>query len=117
MTLSQNSLKWNPEQNFEDDSNKIHPQCRRNVKLIDEAFKEHLKSVSLVITSLLTSIHDTSMNGLNKGFKITTGKFEKIINSSEKFLRSTDRNLEILLKGHHNMIVIVGAGTVAILVI
>ena len=76
-TLSQNSLKWNPEQNFEDDSNKIHLQCRRNVKLIDEAFKERLKSVSLVVTSLLTSLHDTSMEGMNKGFKMASDKFEK----------------------------------------
>ena len=41
-TLSQNSLKWNPEQNFKDDRNNIHIQCRKNVKLIDEALKEHL---------------------------------------------------------------------------
>ena len=56
--LSKNPLKWNPEQNFEDNSDKIHLQCRKNVKLIDEAFKERLKSVSLVVTSLLTSLHN-----------------------------------------------------------
>ena len=39
-TLSQNSLNWISEQNFEDDDNKIHVQCHKNVKLIDEAFKE-----------------------------------------------------------------------------
>ena len=76
-TLSQNSLKWNPEQNFEDDSNKIHIQCRMNVKLIVKAFKEWLKLVSLVITSLLTSLHNTAMDGLNKGFKVASDKFEK----------------------------------------
>ena len=74
-TLSQNSVKWNPEQNFEDDSDKIHLECQRNVKLIVEAFKERLKSVSLVVTSLLTSLHDTSMEGINKGFKIAMDKF------------------------------------------
>ena len=57
------------------------------------------------------------MDGLNKGFKVASDKFEKIINPSEKILRNTDRILEILLEGHHNIIVIVGAGTVAILVI
>ena len=89
----------------------------RNLKIIDEAFKERLKSVSLVVTSLLTSLHDTSMEGMNKGFKIASDKFEKVINSSEKILRSADRILEILLEGHHNIIVIVGAGTVSILVV
>ena len=39
-TLSQNSLRWNPEQNFEDDRNNIIIQCRKNIKLIDEAVKE-----------------------------------------------------------------------------
>ena len=117
MTLSQNSLKWNPEQNFEDDSDRIHLQCQRNVKLIDEAFKERLKSVSLVVTSLLTSLHDTSMEGMNKGFKIATDKFEKVINASEKIIKSADKILEILLEGHHNIIVIIGASTVAVLVV
>ena len=100
-TLSQDSLKWNPEQNFEDDDNKIHIQCRRNVKLIEKAFKEWLKSVILMFTSLLTSLHDTSMEGMNKGFKIASDKFENVINSSEKILRSADRILEIILQGHH----------------
>ena len=76
MTLSQNSLKWNPEQNLEDDSKKIHLQCHRNVKLIDEAFKERLKLVSLMVTSLLTSLHDTSMGRMNKAFKIASDKYK-----------------------------------------
>ena len=110
-------MKWNPEQNFEYDNNKIHVQCQKNVKLIDEAFKERLKSVSLVITSLLTSLHDTSMEGMNNGFKIASDKFERIINSSGKILKSTEKILQILLEGHHNTIVIVGASTVAVLII
>ena len=57
------------------------------------------------------------MDGMNKGFKTASDKFEKVINSSEKILRSADRILEILLEGHHNIIVIVGAGTVVILVV
>ena len=70
-----------------------------------------------MVTSLLTSLHDTSMEGREKGFKITSDKFRKVINSSEKILKSADRILEILLEGHHNIIVIMGAGTVVILVV
>ena len=76
-----------------------------------------MKSVSLVVTSLLTSLHNTSTDGMNKGFKTASDRFEKIINSSEKILRSADKILEILLEGHHNIIIIVGAGTVVILVL
>ena len=92
-------------------------QCRQNVKLINKAVEENLRSVSLVITSLLMSLHDTVMDGLNKGFKLASDKFEKIIDSSEKIFRNTDKILEILLEGHHNIIVIVGAGTMSLLVI
>ena len=116
-TLSQNSLRWNPEQKLEDDHNNIHIQCRKNVKLIDEVVKECLKSVILVITSLLRSLHDTVMDGLNKGFKVALDKFEKIIDSGEKIFKNTNTILEILLEGHHNIIVMVGAGTMSVLVI
>ena len=68
-------------------------------------------------TSVLTSLHDTSMEGMNKGFKIASDKFEKVINFSEKILRSAHKILEILVEGHHNIIVIIGAGTVAILIV
>ena len=57
------------------------------------------------------------MDGMNKGFKKASDKFEKIIGSSEKIIVSADKILEILLEGHHNIIVIVGAATVAVLVL
>ena len=69
-TMRKNALKWNPEQNFDNDNNKIHVQYRKNIKLIDEAVRERLQSVSLVVTSLLTSLHDTTMYRLNEGFKV-----------------------------------------------
>ena len=37
MTLSQNSLKWNPEQNFEDDHNNIHIQCSQGTPIISHS--------------------------------------------------------------------------------
>ena len=85
--------------------------------IIDEAFKERLKSVGLIVANLLISLHDTSMEGMNKGFKIATDKFEKVINASEKIIKSADKILDILLEGHHNVIVIIGASTVAVLVV
>ena len=55
--MSKNTFRWNPEQNFGDDNNDIHVQYRKNVKLIDDLLMERLKSVSLVITTLLISLH------------------------------------------------------------
>ena len=57
------------------------------------------------------------MDGLNKGFKVASEKFEKIIDSGEKIFRNINIILEILLEGHHNIIVMVGAGTMSVLVI
>ena len=57
------------------------------------------------------------MDGMNKGFKKATDKFEKIIETSEKIVVNADKILEILLEGQHNVIVIVGAATVAVLVL
>ena len=113
--MTQNSLKWNPEHNFKEYSDKIHLQCWRNIKLINEVFKDRLKSVSLVITSLLTSLHDISMEGMNTGFRNATDKFGKVINISEKIIKGADEMFEILSKGHHSTIVIIGASTVAVL--
>ena len=76
-------MMWNPEQNFGNDENNIYFQCRKNVKLIDDALKERLKSVSLVVTTLLTSLHDTTTENLNKGFKIATDNLDKIANTTE----------------------------------
>ena len=81
-TMSKRSMCWNPEQNFEDDKNQVHLQCRKNVKLIDDVLKERLQSVSLVVTTLLTSLHDTTNENLNKGFKVATDSLEKITNST-----------------------------------
>ena len=87
---------WNPEQNFGDDENNIHFQCRKNVKLIDDALKERLKSVSLVVTTLLTSLHDTTTENLNKGFKVATDNLDKLANTTERILEKVEQVLEIL---------------------
>ena len=92
----QETMAWNPEQTFENSDSKIHFQCRKNVKLVDDALKERLKSVSLVITTLLTSLHDTTTDDLNKGFKIATGRLDKITKSTERILAKVEEVLDTL---------------------
>ena len=89
-------MAWNPEQTFENSDNKIHFQCRKNVKLIDDALKERLRSVSLVITTLLTSLHDTTTEDLNKGFNFATGRLDNIAKSTERILEKVEKVLETL---------------------
>ena len=89
-------MMWNPEQNFGNDKNNVHFQCRKNVKLVDDALKERLKSVSLVVTTLLTSLHDTTTENLNKGFKVATDSLGKVSNTTERIMEKVEQILEIL---------------------
>merc|ERR1711989_258137 len=95
--MSRKLMAWNPEQTFENSDSKTHFQCRKNVKLVDDALKERLKSVSLVITTLLTSLHDTTTDNINKGFKIAVDNLKKITNSTERILKEVDKIVEYIV--------------------
>ena len=107
-------MHWNPEQNFEDDKDQIHLQCRKNVKLIDNVLKERLQSVSLVITTLLTSLHDTTTENLNKGFKVAIESLETVADSSERILRKIDAILDILSDDTQSILLVVATSMLLI---
>ena len=112
--MSKKTFKWNPEQNFGDDDNDIHIQCRKNVKLIDDLMKERLKSVSLVITTLLTSLHDTATEGMNQGFKTAVENFERITTVTSKIREQVDQILEILLTSWQDIIAVIIANVISV---
>ena len=94
--MSRKSMAWNPEQNFGNGENNIHFQCRKNIKPIDDALKERLKSVSLVVTTLLTSLHDTTTENLSKGFKVATDNLDRLAKNTERILEKVEQVLDIL---------------------
>ena len=112
--MSKKTFKWNPEQNFGDDDYDIYIQYRKNVKLIDDLMKERLKSVSLVITTLLTSLHDTATEGMNQGFKIAVESFERITMVTSQILEKVDQILEILLKSPQSIIALTIASIILV---
>ena len=112
--FGEQTIYWNPEQNFEDDNDQIHLQCRKNVKLIDDVLKERLESVSLVITTLLTSLHDTTTENLNKGFKVATESLETITDSIEKILKKVDMILEKLSDSPQSIMLIVAINIILV---
>ena len=59
--------------------------------------KEKLKSINHVLTTLLTSLHDTTTDNMNNGFKSAMENFEKITNSTERILEKIDKILGLLL--------------------
>ena len=66
------------------------------MKLIDDALKERLKSVILVINTLLTSLHDTITEDLNKGFKFASSRLDNIAKSTERILEKLEKVQETL---------------------
>ena len=95
-TMSSQTMRWNPEQNFGNDKKNVHLQCRKNVKLVDDALQERLKLVSLVVSTLLTSLHDTTTENLNKGFKVATNSLGKVANTTKRIMKRVEQILEIL---------------------
>lgn len=63
---------------------------------MDDALKERLKSVSLVVTTLLKSLHDTTTKNLNKGFKVATDSLGKVANTMERIMERVEQILNIL---------------------
>ena len=112
--MSRQTMRWNPEQNFEDYKYQIHLQCRKNVKLIDDVLKERLQSVSLVITTLLTSLHDTTTENLNRGFKVAVESLETIADSSKIILKKIDTILKILSDDTQSILLIVATSIILI---
>merc|ERR1712002_896019 len=97
-TLASNSRKCNPRSNYKKDKfhkSEIHLECRRNIPIIDKNIVSRLKSVSLMVTSLMTSLHDTTITDLNHGFKEVSKHFTNITESTRKILNATINNPDI----------------------
>ena len=91
-TLASSSRTWNPRSNYKKDKfhqSEIHLECRRNIPIIDKNIVSRLKSVSLMVTSLMTSLHDTTIMDINHGFKEASQHFKSIIESTKKILNAT----------------------------
>merc|ERR1712112_296011 len=94
-TLAGSSRTWNPRSNYKKDKfhqSEIHLECRRNIPIIDKNIVSRLKSVSLMVTSLMTSLHDTTIMDINHGFKEASQHFKSIIESTKKIFNATVNN-------------------------
>ena len=81
---------------------------------MDDVLKEILQSVSLVVTTLLSSLHDTTTENLNQGFKVAVDSLEKITNSTERILKKVNKILENLADSPQVIVLIAVSGMVLI---
>ena len=61
----------------------------------------------MVITTLLTSLHDTTTENLNGGFKVAAESLETITDSSKRILKNIDTIFEILSDDTQSILLIV----------
>ena len=66
------------------------------------------------MTTLLTSLHDTTTKNLNKGFKVAVDSLEKIINSTERILKKVDQIFKNLADRPQVIVLIAVSGMVLI---
>ena len=65
------------------------------------------------MTTLLTSLHDTTTENLSKGFKVATDNLDRLAKTTERILEKVEQILEILANSPQVIVII----TVAIIVL
>ena len=74
-TMHQNTEAWNPRSSWNHLKDRTQAEKQAFKKFIptilavDKTISKRLKDISLVITTLSTSLHDTMIEGMNKGFR------------------------------------------------
>merc|ERR1711954_2419 len=90
-TMHQNTEAWNPRSSWNHLKDRTQAEKLAFKKFIptilavDKTISKRLKDISLMITTLSTSLHDTMIEGMNKGFKSASGSF-KDLNEDHKDL-------------------------------
>ena len=83
-TLHQNTEAWNPRSSWTHIKDRSEAEQRTfkqfipTILAVDKTISKRLKDLSLVMTTLSTSLHDTMIDGMNKGFKSASGAFKDL---------------------------------------
>merc|ERR1712002_1440466 len=83
-TLHQNTETWNPRSSWTHIKDRSEAEQRTfkqfipTILAVDKTISKRLKDLSLVMTTLSTSLHDTMTEGMNKGFKSASGAFKDL---------------------------------------
>ena len=101
-TMNYNSEEWNPRSSWthlKDRSQTEKLAFKKDIPTIlaiDKTISRRLKDVSLVITTLSTSLHDTTVEGMNKGFKSASEILQNIEGENRSFIRLLERLVDVI---------------------
>ena len=100
-TMNYNSEAWNPRSSWthiKDRSQSEKLAFKKEIPAIlaiDKTISRRLKDVSLVITTLSTSLHDTTVEGMNKGFESASNLLKNIEGDNRSFIRLLEKLVDI----------------------
>ena len=101
-TMNYNSEAWNPRSSWthiKDRSQSEKLAFKRDIPTIlaiDKTISRRLKDVSLVITTLSTSLHDTLVEGMNKGFKTASEILKNMEGDNRSIVRLLKNLVEVI---------------------
>ena len=101
-TMHQNTEAWNPRSSWnhiKDRSQAEKSAFKKYIPTIlavDKTISKRLKDISLVITTLSTSLHDTMIEGMNKGFKTASGSLKDLKDDHRDLLEALGTIFDVL---------------------
>ena len=101
-TMNYNSEEWNPRSSWthlKDRSQTEKLAFKKDIPTIlaiDKTISRRLKDVSLVITTLSTSLHDTTVEGMNKGFRSASEILKDIEGENRSFIRLLESLVDVI---------------------
>ena len=92
-TLHKNTETWNPRSSWTHIKDRSEAEQRTfkqfipTILAVDKTISQRLKDLSLVMTTLSTSLHDTLIDSMNKGFKSASGTFKDLKEDHEDLIK------------------------------
>merc|ERR1712208_92018 len=102
MGMHRTSEAWNPRSSW--NHIKDRSQAEKiafkkyipTILAVDKTISKRLKDISLVITTLSTSLHDTMVDGMNKGFKTASGSLRDLKDDHRDLLEALSAIFDVL---------------------
>ena len=101
-TMHQNTEAWNPRSSWNHLKDRTQAEKQAFKKFIptilavDKTISKRLKDISLVITTLSTSLHDTMIEGMNKGFRSASESLKDLNEDHSDLLKVLSSIFEVL---------------------
>merc|ERR1712101_33443 len=122
-TMHRNSEAWNPRiswNHLKDRSQAEKLAFKKyipTILAIDKTISKRLKDISLVITTLSTSLHDTMVEGMNEGFKTASESLKDLQGDHKSVMRALSDIVDVIQNDIPAEMKIVAVTVIVVLII